>query len=43
MRDGQLQPIVGLITTREGLLRLFGTVLLAVFATLLMLAAQALI
>lgn len=43
MRDGQLEPIVGLIATKEGLLRLLGTVLLAVVATLLMLAAESLL
>ena len=37
MRD----EILELVTTKDGLLRLFGTALLAVFATLLMLAMQA--
>ena len=37
------EDILELVTTRDGLLRLFGTVLLAVVATGLMLALQALI
>ena len=37
MRD----DILELVTTKDGLLRLFGTVLLAVVATCLMLAFQA--
>ena len=41
MRNGQLAPIIDLLSTRDGLLRLFGTALLAVFATGLMLAFQA--
>jgi hypothetical protein len=43
MSDRHLEPIIDLLSTREGLLRLCGTVLYAVFATLLMLALQSMI
>ena len=43
MSDRHLEPVIDLVTTREGLLRLAGITLIAIFATGVMLIAEALI